>query len=313
MVWNLLATTPPWTLALIAAVAFALYTVVIERGMAAATVGDASPAMAAAFYSTIIATAAFWVLAASRGVPAGALTLPNVAPFVVAGLVYPALFRFLYYEGIERIGASISAAVLGAYPALSAVLAVATLGESLPFLAGVGIALIVAGVALVQLTQGADEDDIEDLLATRLAAANPVDLLYPLAAMAAVGGAFVLIRFGLTRFPSPVTATAVTQTPALVVFGAWALGSAGARRQLRLGRTAVGAFLVAGLFNVCGWLGQFFALRSGTVVSVVPLLNTVPLFVLIVSYGQAREVPRSARVLLAVLAIVAGATLVQSV
>jgi len=313
VVWEVIAATPPWLLALTAALAFALYTVVVERGMAVATVGDASPALAAAFYSTVIATVAFWILAVSRGIPAGAFTVTNLAPFVVAGVVYPALFRFLYYEGIDRIGASVSAAILGAYPALSAVLAVATLGEALPLLAGIGVVLVVAGVVLLQLTRTDEADGIEDLVATRLAAAGPRDFLYPLTAMVAVASAFVLIKYGLTGFPSPVTATAVTQTPALLVFGAWALSSATARRQLRLGNAAIGAFVVAGAFNVVGWLGQFFALQSGTVVTVVPLLNTVPLFVVGISYGRARQVPRSARVLGAVLAIVVGATLVQAV
>jgi drug/metabolite transporter (DMT)-like permease len=304
VVWEVIAATPPWLLALTAALAFALYTVVVERGMAVA---------AAAFYSTVIATVAFWILAVSRGIPAGAFTVTNLAPFVVAGVVYPALFRFLYYEGIDRIGASVSAAILGAYPALSAVLAVATLGEALPLLAGIGVVLVVAGVVLLQLTRTDEADGIEDLVATRLAAAGPRDFLYPLTAMVAVASAFVLIKYGLTGFPSPVTATAVTQTPALLVFGAWALSSATARRQLRLGNAAIGAFVVAGAFNVVGWLGQFFALQSGTVVTVVPLLNTVPLFVVGISYGRARQVPRSARVLGAVLAIVVGATLVQAV
>lgn len=305
--------TTPWVLALVAVLGFGLYTVVMERGMARAG-AERSPVMAAAFFSTIVAVAAFWVLAAVRGVPVDALTPAKVAPFVVAGVAYPALFRVAYYEGIDRVGASISAAVMGAYPAVSAVLAVWTLGESLSVAAAGGIALIVAGVVALQLAQNAEDDsdgDLQDVVSRKLSRSDPVDLAYPVLAMLLVGGSYVLIKYGLDRFPDAVTATAITQTPALVVFGGWALSSRAARAQLRLAPVVVGAFVFAGAFNVVGWLGQFFALQVGTVVTVVPLLNTFPLAVMVFSYALAREVPRSPRIIAAVLAIVVGATFVQ--
>lgn len=297
-------------LALAAALSFGLYTVAIERGMARAGADrEGSPVLAAVVVSTVIAVAAFWALAVARGLPRDALTPPKVAPFVIAGIAYPALFRLLYFEAIDRVGASVSAAILGIQPAVAALLAVAALGErSTVFDAG-GILLIVVGVGLLQLTR--QDGGVRDVVSEKLAAADPADFAYPAVAVLTVGGAYVLIKFGLDRFPDPVTATAITQTPALVVFGGWALSSADARTQLRLRRAVLAVFVVAGVFNVAGWLSQFFALRLGTVVTVVPLLNTYPLVVMGISYALARQVPRSPRLLAAVLAIVAGATLVQ--
>lgn len=307
------STLAPWTLALFAAVAFGCYTVIVERGMATATADSGeSPVFAAAFFSTVIAVAAFWVLAFARGIPDGALTLPKVAPFVVAGVAYPALFRFTYYEGIDRVGASISAAIMGAYPAISALLAVLALNERVTLPGAAGIGLIVVGVALLQLQQQSGSTDLDDMLSERLAESDAADFLYPVSAMVLLGGSYVLIKFGLERFPDPVVATALTQTPALFVFGAWGLVSTEARGQLRIRWLVVGAFVAAGAFNVMGWLGQFFALQAGTVITVIPLLNTFPLVVMAISYGIARQVPRSPRIVAAVLAIVAGATLVQA-
>jgi uncharacterized membrane protein len=300
----------PWVLALVAAGGFAVYTIVVEFGMAW-TEGKGSPALAAAFYSTIVVALAFWALALQRGIPPDSLAVERIWPFVVAGIVYPALFRFLYYEGIDRVGASITAAIMGGYPAVSVVLAVAVLGDVLGGISAGGIALIIAGVVVLQLTQETEDGDIDDVVTEKLVAANPRDLVYPLAAMVFTGSAFVLIDFGLADYPDPVLATAVTQTPALFIFTGWAVADGAASGQLHLGRKVLGAFVLAGAFNFIGWLANFFALQSGSIVTVVPLLNTVPLLILGITYGMERDVPRSPRILGAVLAIVAGATLVQ--
>jgi drug/metabolite transporter (DMT)-like permease len=300
----------PWTLAIVAAVGFAVYTVILEYGMGW-TDGEGSPVLAAAFYSTIVVTAAFWLFALQRGIPSGALDPGRIWPFVLAGVAYPALFRFLYYEGIDRIGASVTAAIMGGYPAVSVVLAVLLLGDALSAVSAGGILLIIAGVVVLQLTQDAQDEDIEDVVTQKLAGAAPGDLLYPLAATVFTGAAFVLIDFGLADYPDTVLATAVTQTPALVIFAGWA-ALAGARTgQLHLRRGVLAAFALGGLFNFVGWLANFFALQWGSVVTVVPLLNTMPLIILVITYAIARDVPRSARVLGAVVAIVAGASLVQ--
>jgi drug/metabolite transporter (DMT)-like permease len=301
----------PWMLALLAAGGFACYTVTVEYGMAW-TEGEASPVLGAVFVSTVVVTGAFWAFAAARGLP-DALTDPGrVWPFVVAGVAYPAVFRFLYYEGIDRVGSSVTAAVLGAYPAVSVLLAVALLDEVLGLFAAAGVSLIVGGVVLLQVTQeSADATDVEDVVTGKLAAADARDLLYPAAATLLTGGAFVLIDFGLSGFPDPVAATAVTQTPALVLFTGWALTAGIGSGRLRLRRSVLGAFALAGAFNFVGWLTNFFALQSGSVVTVVPLLNTTPLLVMVITYSAEREVPRSTRLVGAVAAIVVGVTLVQ--
>ena len=301
----------PWMLALLAAGGFACYTVTVEYGMAW-TEGDASPVLGAVFVSTVVVTVAFWAFAAARGLPAALTDPQRVWPFVVAGIAYPAVFRFLYYEGIDRVGSSVTAAVLGAYPAVSVLLAVAVLDEVLTLFAAAGVALIVGGVVLLQVTQeSADADGTEDVVTGKLAAADTRDLLYPAAATLLTGAAFVLIDFGLAGFPDPVVATAVTQTPALVLFTGWALVAGVGSGRLRLGRSVLGAFAVAGVFNFIGWLTNFFALQSGSVITVVPLLNTTPLLVMVITYSAEREVPRSTRLVAAVATIVVGVTLVQ--
>ena len=294
-------------LALFAALCFGLQAIVVEYGMRRGT------AFAAAFVSIVVSALIFWTLAAAQGIPVDALFSPRVLPFVIAGIGYPASFRLLYFEGIERIGPSLSSAIIAANPAVAAVIAIAALGEQPTPLAIVGLALIVGGAAALQLSQQTDDgQQATDLLLRRLQNADARDMLYPTAAMVLYGAASVLMKYGLDRFPSTTTATAVTQTSAFVVFAGLLLVSREARSGVRIrDATAFAAFAVAGVLVALAWLGQFFALRIGTVVTVMPLVNVYPLIIVAFTYAAVRQLPRSPQVVGGVLAIVAGATLLQ--
>lgn len=269
-------------------------------------------AFSAAFVSIVVSGLLFWGLAVAQGLPIDDLLSARVLPFVVAGVGYPALFRLLYFEGIDRIGPSLAAAIIAANPAVAAVLAVATLGERLTVFTAGGLGLIVVGAAILQLTQRSPDGGATDLLVKRLQAAGPRDLLYPAGAMVLYGCASVLIKFGLNDFQSTATATAVAQTAAFVVFGLLLLASGEARAQVRIDdRFALASFVVAGVFVALAWLGQFYALQRGTVVTVMPLVNVYPLLIALFSYAVARELPRSTQVLASIVAIVVGATLIQ--
>jgi uncharacterized membrane protein len=76
-------------------------------------------------------------------------------------------------------------------------------------------------------------------------------------------------------------------------------------------RTALVAFTLAGVFVAGNWLAWFSALQLGTVVNVVPLSNTYPLFIVAISYLLARQVPRSPRVIGGIVFIVVGAIVMQ--
>jgi drug/metabolite transporter (DMT)-like permease len=294
-------------LALFAALCFGLQAIVVEIGMRRGT------AFAAAFVSIVVSSVLFWVLAAIRGIPVAALRSPAVLPLVIAGVGYPALFRLLYFEGIERVGPSLASAIIAANPAVAALIAVVALGERTTPLLLAGLALIVVGAAALQFSQRSSDDRAAtDLLMDRLQNAGARDLLYPAGAMLLYGSGSVLIKYGIDRFPSTVTATAVTQTSALVVFLGLLAASSDARSAVRIGDTAtLGAFAVSGVFVALAWLGQFFALRAGTVVTVIPLINVYPLIVVVITYALARQIPRSPRILAGVLSIAAGATLLQ--
>ena len=337
-------------LAFLTALCIGLSTVAVGLGLDRVRADrPGSPVFAAAFVTLLVSLIVFWAAALVRGVPTAALTPTALAPFVLAGVLYPALFRLLYYTGIDRIGANVTGAVVAANPAVAALLAIPLLGERFTAATAAGLVAIVGGAALLQLagepdadtdadaapgedgtptddtaadgtsTGGpatdADADAATDVIVRELAGSNPRDLLYPVAAAFVVGAGYVLISFGLRSFPDSVTATAVTQTVGVLALLAVLLRSGDARRQVRVvsgHRPGLAFFVAAGAVVAVGWLSQFAALGIGSVVVVVPLVNTYPLVIAAVSYGMARQLPRSPRVVAGIVAIVVGASLVQA-
>ena len=318
-------------LAFLTALCIGLSTVAVGLGLDRVRADhDGSPVFAAAFVTLVVSLVVFWVAALARGIPTAALSPASLWPFVVAGVLYPALFRLLYYGGIDRIGANVTGAVVAANPAVAGLLAIAFLGERFTAATALGLVAIVGGAGLLQLVDetdgdgGSDDADGEsagtataptDVIVREVAGSDTRDLLYPVGAMVVVGVAYALISFGLDSFPHAVTATAVTQTAGVLTLLAVLVGSGDARRQVGVvsgHRGGMAFFVAAGVVVAVGWLSQFTALGIGSVVVVVPLVNTYPLVIAAVSYGLARQLPRSPRAVAGIVAIVVGASLMQA-
>lgn len=287
-----------------------------------------SPAFVAAFMTILVSVVIFWALLVAEGVPNGGVALGTIAPFIVAGALNPAVFRLLYFKGIDEVGAPIAAALMAMNPVVATVLAVPVLGETVTIATGLGIGCIVAGGAIIQLIQNAAEEKADsddelaaadagasdelDLVARQLAAASTRSMLAPIAAMVFLAVSYVIITLGLRGPADPVLGLTVAQTTAFVGFLAILLGSGRIRRQVRsVSRPAMLLFVVAGVFTASAQIGSFFALDIGTVATVIPLFNTFPLLVLAFTYALEREVPRSAPVVVGVVAIVLGSILVE--
>ncbi len=299
-------------LALLAAVFSALQAVMVEYGLDSGEFAkQRSPALVAAVVSIVVSVAIFWLLLAVRGLSVDAVGPPEIIPFVVAGLANPAAFRLLYFRSIDRIGARLSAAVVSANPAVAAILALPLFGEPFTVLTGVGLVCIVAGAVVLQIT-GNSATDGTDLLLEELAGTELRDIVVPGVAMLMLGVSFVLVKIGLNRISDPLLGTAIGQTAALGAFVVLFGVSGDSRRKMYIrNRTALVAFTLAGVFVAGNWLAWFSALQLGTVVTVVPLSNTYPLFIVAISYLVARQIPKSPRVISGIVFIVVGATLMQ--
>ena len=299
-------------LALLASLFSALQAVSVEYGMENGEYrADRSPALAAAVISIVVSVAVFWTLLAVRDVSVPDASPWKLLPFAVAGLGNPAAFRLFYFRSIDRIGARVSAAVVSANPAVAALLAVPMLGERFTLFSALGLLCIVTGAVVLQAARTGD-DGSDDLLVTELTRLDLRDLALPLTAMALLGASFVLVKIGLNGYGNAFVGTAVGQTAALAGFVVLFGSSRSARRQVRVrDATALVAFTLAGLFVAANWLAWFSALQLGTVVTVVPLANVYPLFIVAISYALVRQFPTSPRVIGGITAIIVGATLMQ--
>lgn len=311
-------------LAVFTAVAFGVQFLLVSHALPGlASDPDDRPVITAATLTLAGGAPVLWALVVVRTPPLpepGLLHPAAIAvlfPFAVSGVADPALTRVLSYEGIERIGPTISSAILAASPAVAAVVAILVLGETVTVATGVGIILVVLGVATLQVVQRSPTGGAApDFLRRRLQHARPTDVLYPAAGAVLIGLAFVIVKLGFRTYDNALVATATAQTAALAVLLPVALRR-WVRRRNRGRRRAIGTrrailvTVVAGVVLATGWFSMFLALRAGTVVTVLPIVSTYPLVVAVGSAAIERELPRSPLLVASVVAIVAGAALVQ--
>ena len=299
-------------LALLASIFYGAQALTVEFGIKNfKDFNDTSPTFLAAFISIIVSVIIFWLLLIIRGINLDGISFKNLLPFILAGTFNPAIFRLLYFKSIDEVGAGISSAIVAANPALASFFAIILLGEKLTIYTLIGIFLIVVGGSLIQLLRNTSDKTQEDLLLRRLSNTKKKDLIFPVTAMAFIGSSFVLVKFGLEAIPNSIIATSVAQTTALIIFLILILFKKDLRpKRIKL-NASVFAFILAGVFVALGWLSSFTALQYGTTITVVPLSNIQPLIILLGSYAIAREYPKSIRVIFAILAIIAGAIIVQ--
>src|SRR5262245_21180348 len=129
-------------LALIAAVLSAVATIAIRQGL------RSSDAYAGFWVNVVVGTVGFWAAA----LVTGQIRHPSssgLALFALAGLVGTVGGRLLRFFAIERVGASIAAALINLYPLISSLLAIVLLGERVTTALVVGTVVITLGTVLL--------------------------------------------------------------------------------------------------------------------------------------------------------------------
>ncbi|MEK6709245.1 MAG: EamA family transporter [Nitrospinota bacterium] len=231
--------------------------------------------------------------------PLSAFTPEAVLYYMGSGVFGYTLSRTTLCIGYERIGAARTTALHGATPLLSALLAVALLGEKAGFWVFLGTAGIMAGVWLIAEERGGGEW-------------RRRDVIFPL--LAAVGTSFSMIcrKMGLTLVDAPAMGMAVScLTASLLLPLAWRFtpGMEGARCTRR-----GGAILILAAF--LNSIGQFTLMRSlltAGVAYTVPLYSASPLVVLLLAALFMRQSERlTLRLAWAVLLTGGGAALIAS-
>lgn len=236
------------------------------------------------------------------GYPDYELTARAVVAFGSAGLVGTMLGRAFYYAGIARVGASRAEPIKGSMPLYATVVAVLVLGERLSSGRAIGIVLIVLGVAIVSRELATDSRGVD---------ANPRELLFPLvgAFFYAMEPTFAKVGFA-EGTPVLVALSIKTLTATLTFLGYLRLrGALPSSAGLRASKLRW--YLGAGLANTAFLLAYYAALEIAPVTLVVPIMQTSPLFVLVLSLAFLPRLERvTPRLVAAASVLVAGAVLV---
>ncbi|MUV56328.1 DMT family transporter [Halogeometricum sp. CBA1124] len=109
-------------LALLSSVGFGFQTLFVRHGLSRDD--DSTPLTAATVTLVTSCTLLAAILFVRRGVPT-VPALPSLLPFLVAGVLDPGVSRLLYFEGIDRVGPSVAAALTASSPAVATILPLA--------------------------------------------------------------------------------------------------------------------------------------------------------------------------------------------
>ncbi len=269
----------------------ALATIYIRQGL------RASDPYAGFFVNVVVGTVSLWIAVIATG------GLGHVSPrgalfFICAGLIGTVGGRLLRFVAIEKVGASIAAALINLNPFVSSALAIALLGESITVPIVIGTVVIVVGTTLLSL--GGKR------VGFRLG-----QVALPLLSAVCFGVVAVLRKLGLSD-TSAVVGSAINVTTALVAYTAFLLASGRPEIMVCRGRS-LAYFAVAGLAENVGVFMNVVALSMGRVSVVTPLYGTAPIFVLALAPFFLRDVERlTTRVVMGTLLIVFGVYLITA-
>jgi drug/metabolite transporter, DME family len=276
-------------LALGGALFSALATIWIRQGL------RASDPYTGFFVNVVVGTISLWIAVIATG------GLGHVSPrgalfFMCAGLIGTVGGRLLRFVAIEKVGASIAAALINLNPFVSSALAIVLLGERITVPIVIGTVVIVAGTTLLSL-------------GGKRLGFRPGLLALPILSAVCFGVVAVLRKLGLSD-TSPVVGSAINVTTALVAYTAFLLASGRPEVMVCRGRS-LAYFAVAGLAENVGVFMNVVALAMGQVSVVTPLYGTAPIFVLALAPFLLRDVERlTARVVVGTLLIVLGVYLI---
>lgn len=278
-------------LALIAAVLSAGATIFIRQGL------RTSGAITGFWINVIVGAVALWVAVALTGGP-GPVSWTALGYFVLAGLVGTVAGRLFRFMAIDRVGASVSTALINLNPMIATILAIALLGERVTVPIVVGTLVIVLGTVLLSLSG-------------QRVGFHPRLLWLPILSATCFGMVSILRKLGLSG-AGPIVGTALNVTTAAVAFAAFMLATR--QRDLLVCRgRALAYFAAAGLMENTAVFLNVVALGMGTVSVVTPLYGSSPIFVLLLSFFFLRGVEvLTARVVAGTVLIVLGIYLISA-
>lgn len=283
----------PALLALLSACLFALSDQISNRGL------DTIDPRTGAVVSVAASAACFWV-AAPWLMDTAALFTTAAALFALVGVFRPALSMNLALIGIQYLGPTLAGTFSGTTLIWGGLLAVSVLGEQLTLPVALGTASVAAGILMTSLRPRG------------VVRHWPLwALLFPLGAAFIRGAAHIVTKFGYAQVPQPFLASLLSTTvSAIVVLAAFRLRG-GRFKSDRAGKGGGYIWLaIGGLLNGASIFSLNTALEHGTVVTVLPVSASTPVFTLALGLLVFRRETITWRTVATIALIVPGVILV---
>ncbi len=228
------------------------------------------------------------------------LSSPAMIYFVVSGCMQPLLARALFYEGITRIGVARAGPLRGTEPLFATIIGVIFLHEQPGVLVYLGTVLIMGSLWLIS---GPHQGEAKWRL---------IDTSFPIGAALISAISQSLRKQGLQILPDPFVAVAIVTTVSLILFLVFVL-TTGKAHLLQMEREGFSFFLAAALLATAAQVLNFVALGRGELSVIIPLLNTTPLFTVLLSVVFLRKLETvNRRVVLGALLMFAGVVTITS-
>jgi len=257
--------------ALIASLNFAVSHILIRRGLA-----QSNP-LAGFAISILISAVALWSMVAVT-LPLAVFWTHAIWYFAVGGLFASGLGRWLVYVSIDRLGVARSIPVVSTTPMFASILAVILVGEHWTLGAFFGTVLIICGVVVISQTHEQRADW------------RRRDLIFPLLGALSFSFSASVRKLGFFIDNLPLMASCVNATTGLVLAIAMVYGQGGPRKVLPMSRSVFWWFVAAGICNTTGMLANFYALSTGDIVIVEPLISTNPVLTVVLTAIFLRDV-----------------------
>jgi drug/metabolite transporter (DMT)-like permease len=226
-------------------------------------------ALSGARVSIPVAAVLFWLLAPVRDLSGGQIDAAVI--FAVVGVFFPAAVTLLTFAANQRLGPAVAGAIGGTAPLFAVLGAALFLEEPLGIREAVATGIIVLGCTLLSSP------------AAPVSAGSARRALWlPWTSAVLRGAAQVLSKAGLALWPNPFAAALLGYSVSVaVVWGMPLLGPQ--RRAFAATRHGVAWFAATGALNGGAVLSMYYALSTGPVYMVSPIVATYPLFTLALS------------------------------
>lgn len=284
---------PAEVLALVAAMAWAVDSILVRLGARSSNV------VAAAFLSYCVTACCGWFYVFTF-VPLHRLGSTATIYFVLSGCLQPLLARLFYYIGMTRLGVARSGPLLGTMPLFGVILAVAFLKELPTISVYGGTVFTVTSIWLVSSGESGEGEW------------RGLDLLFPLGAAFFAAVSQNLRKAGLLVLTDPFVGAAISTSTSLTLFSIFLLVS-GRIRLTKIHKVSLPFFGSAAVVSTTAQLLTFFALSRGEASVVIPLLNTNPIFALLLSALFLKGLEKiTPRIVLGAVLMVFGVILITS-